>query len=248
MTTHILTLAAALSGLLLLAGATTLLPRTFRIGDFSAQSPTQTLPTDWEPVEIAKADAKTQYDLVRVDSTVVVQATSDGGASGLARRQRLDLTQYPFLEWRWKVDGVVDGGDARSKDGDDYPARIFVTFDYDHGLGGTLKRKALQALGYGSVPSRALNYIWANRVPIGEPIPCPFTDWVQMIPVQSGAEAAGTWVMQRRNVLADYRAVFGEDPPPVTGIVIMTDTDNTGGSATAYYGDIVFRSEDPGRE
>jgi hypothetical protein len=62
-----------------------------------------------------------------------------------------------------------------------------------------------------------------------------------MIPLQSGEEKAGEWVTQRRNVLADYRALYDEDPPPVTGVAIMTDTDNTDGSATAYYGDIVFR-------
>lgn len=31
---------------------------------------------------------------------------------------------------------------------------------------------------------------------------------------------------------------FGEEPPQVEGIAIMTDTDNTGESAIAYYDDI----------
>jgi hypothetical protein len=45
-------------------------------------------------------------------------------------------------------------------------------------------------------------------------------------------------------VLDDYRTAFGDDPPPVNSIAIMTDTDNTDGEATAYYGDIVFRAAD----
>lgn len=32
--------------------------------------------------------------------------------------------------------------------------------------------------------------------------------------------------------------LFGEEPPLAGGIAIMTDTDNTGESATAYYDDI----------
>ena len=64
-----------------------------------------------------------------------------------------------------------------------------------------------------------------------------------MVAVKSGPGAAGQWHTERRNVLADYRAAFGEDPPPVNGVAIMTDTDNTDGAATAYYGNIVFRSD-----
>ena len=47
---------------------------------------------------------------------------------------------------------------------------------------------------------------------------------------------------ERRNVHADYRRAFGEVPPPINGIHIMTDTDDTREFATAYYGDIVARS------
>lgn len=233
--------AVVLAAALVLGGSLLVGPPGFRIGDFSAESPGEKIPDGWERYTLAKGDTDTRYDLVRRDTTVVVRARSDGGASGLAARQRFNLERFPILEWRWKVGGVVEGGNARTKEGDDYAARIFVTFDYDHGLGGKIKRKALSALGYSDVPSRAINYVWANRVPAGTPLACPFTDWVLMIPLQSGDTNAGDWVTQRRNVLADYRALYGEDPPPVTGVAIMTDTDNTGGSATAYYGDIVFR-------
>jgi len=190
----------------------------------------------------SEGDPRTDYQLVRHDSTVVVQATSDGGASGLVTRRSIDLNTYPILEWRWKVNRVLDAGDATRKSGDDYPARIYVTFDYDGlGLGGRLKHKALQLLGYDDIPTRALNYLWASTAPRGQFLPNPYTDWVMMLPVQSGPEHVGTWKTERRNVLEDYRTAFGEDPPPVNGIAIMTDTDDTGESATAYYGDIVFK-------
>jgi hypothetical protein len=61
-----------------------------------------------------------------------------------------------------------------------------------------------------------------------------------MIVVRSGAAAVGTWVDEERNVYEDYRKAFGEEPPMIKGIAVMTDTDDTGESATAWYGDIVF--------
>jgi hypothetical protein len=61
-----------------------------------------------------------------------------------------------------------------------------------------------------------------------------------MVAVESGAERTGAWVDERRNVLEDYRAIFGEEPPSVGAVAIMTDTDNTGESALACYDDIVI--------
>jgi hypothetical protein len=223
------------------AGSTDVL----RVGAFSTQDPSQSTPDDWRSLSLAKVDTKTQYDLVRSDSGIVVRARSEGGASGLVTERRIDLTEYPILEWRWKVDGIVEDGNARREDGDDYPARIYVTFDYDDlGLVDQAKLTALRAFGYDDIPTRALNYIWANRVDRHTILENAYTDWVMMVAVRSGEADAGTWITERRNVLDDYRTAFGDDPPPVNGIAIMTDTDNTDGEATAYYGDIVFRAAD----
>jgi hypothetical protein len=239
--------AAWLSGLLVFAlvglAATVDMPDTVEVGAFSEQDPSQSLPDNWQPISFAKIDTKTQYDLVRTDSGTVVRARSDGGAAGLATERHIDLTEYPILEWRWKISGVVEDGNARTKNGDDYAARLYVTFDYDDlGVMDRVKLTALRALGYDELPTRALNYIWANRVPRDTIMQNAFTDWVMMVPVQSGNEHAGKWKTERRNVLKDYRAAFGGDPPPVNGVALMTDTDNTNGEATAYYGDIVFRA------
>lgn len=218
-------------------------PDVLRVGAFSGQDPEQKHPDEWAPISFSDIETKTTYDLVRADSGTVVRARSDGGAAGLATERRIDLTEYPILEWRWKVDGVVEDGDARTKEGDDYAARLYVTFDYDDlGVGDRVKLTALRALGYDEIPTRALNYVWANRVDRYTILENPYTDWVMMVAVRSGTEHVGEWVTERRNVLADYRAAFGGDPPPVNGVALMTDTDNTDGEATAYYGDILFRA------
>ena len=64
-----------------------------------------------------------------------------------------------------------------------------------------------------------------------------------MIVVETGATKAGVWVEESRNVYHDYKQAFGEDPPMINGIAIMTDTDNTKERAIAYYGDIRFVRE-----
>jgi hypothetical protein len=230
---------------LLFGAASTYLPEMIRVGDFSSGAVQQVMPEGWERLTFGKIDIETEYDLATApdDSTVVLKATSKGGASGLIREQRIDPTEFPVIRWRWRVSNVLENGNARTKDGDDYPARIYVAFDHRLGFGGRLKQRAMKAMGYDDIPSRALNYVWANQVETGQVFPSAYTDWVMMIPLQSGPEKTGTWVVQKRNILEDYRRAFGEDPPAITGVAVMTDTDNTGESARAYYGDITFARE-----
>ncbi len=61
-----------------------------------------------------------------------------------------------------------------------------------------------------------------------------------MIAVQSGLKQAGQWVNEKRNIRIDYQHIFGEKTRKIDAVAIMTDTDNSGKSATAWYGDIWF--------
>lgn len=194
----------------------------------------------WEQLSLGDAPAS-RYSLVRDGGATVVRAQANGSASGLVRRFEIEPSRFPMLSWRWKADNVIAGGNIRRKSGDDYPARIYVLFDYDPAdlsFGDRLKYRALRALGYDDIPVRALSYVWANQASETQPVSNAFTDWVHMIPVESGSRNVGTWQQERRDVVADYRAAFGEAPPAIAGIAIMTDADNTGDSATAYFGDI----------
>jgi hypothetical protein len=73
-------------------------------------------------------------------------------------------------------------------------------------------------------------------------VPNPYSVRAHMIVVESGAERVGEWQVERRNLLADYEKAFGEAPPRISGVAIMTDTDDTGESATAWFGDISFHA------
>jgi hypothetical protein len=212
------------------------------VTDYDPQNSTND--SSWTKMEV-KSDNLTNYSLVDgPNGEKVIKAHSSNAAGGLIYKMRIDPQEYPIVEWHWKVDGVIQNGNLKKKGGDDYPARVYITFDYDRSnlsLGDRIKYSALKTFTSYKIPLRSINYIWANQAEKGTIAPNPFTDWVYMVAVQSGEEKAGQWIVQTQNIVEDYKAAFGEDPPPVTGVAIMTDSDNTGGAATAYYGDLIFR-------
>ncbi len=137
---------------------------------------------------------------------------------------------------------MVQKGDATRKDGDDYPARLYITFEYDPdkvSFGKKLKYKAGQAL-FGNIPIGAITYVWETKASVGAILDNAYTDFVKMVVVESGPSQIGLWIDESRNIYDDYKRAFGEEPPMINGIAIMSDTDNTKERAIAYYGDIVF--------
>jgi hypothetical protein len=212
------------------------------LGSFSTQEPGG-IPTAWQPLPLRNVNRATDYRLVRDGDTVVLRAASKAAASGLIRRVNVAAADYPLLRWRWKISASLHKADARRKDADDFAARIYVTFQYDPQRLGFFDRAKYEAARvlYGEYPPHsALTYVWDNRLPIGSELASAYTDRVRIIVVQSGDARAGTWVEQERDLLADYRRAFGDDPPPLAGVAVMTDTDNTGESALAFYGDITL--------
>jgi hypothetical protein len=61
----------------------------------------------------------------------------------------------------------------------------------------------------------------------------PYTDRTKMIVGESGSASRNQWLTEERNIYEAYKRAFGEEPPLISGVAIMTDTDNTGESATA---------------
>ena len=218
--------------------------RVLEIGKFSAAKEHGSFPSGWKPLTFSKIREHTQYFLVKDGDEVVIKAVSERSASGLIREISVDPTEYPIVEWRWKVENILKKGDVSRKEGDDYPARLYITFEYDSTKVGFFDKAKYEAakLLHGQYPPIAtLNYIWANKAPVGTIVPNPYTDHSQMIVTQSGTDKLNQWVIQERNILEDYQRAFGEAPSKISGVAIMTDTDNTQESAVAYFGDIVLK-------
>lgn len=238
----------SLPALLLLATATPLGAQEANLpGGLSRFSQLQSIEdSGWEPLEFPNIDRDTSYTLVEEDGATVVKAETRGGASGLIARGRMDPAANPVIQWRWKVSNVYENGNAREKSGDDYPARIYVAFAFEPDRASFFertKRKAAAVFYDEEIPGTALNYIWANKLEKGTIVANPFSKETQMVAVNSGDEQVGEWVSVRRNIIEDYEAAFGREPPAIIGIGIMSDSDNTGEGATAWYGDIVLMSD-----
>jgi hypothetical protein len=169
----------------------------------------------------------TEYRLTRENDTAVVNATGQGAASGLIKKVSFDPKRYRYLRWSWKILHTISGGDEKTKAGDDYAARIYVVFP-----------------GKYFWQTKAINYIWANHLNTGASIPNAYTSSAIMVAVQSGPNSTGQWHTEKRDIFTDYKNLFGSDPGQASAIAIMTDTDDTGENAIAWYGDITL-STDP---
>ena len=214
------------------------------VAPFSRASPGGTLPAAWRPLTFPHIARHTAYTLVRdAEAGVVVRAEADASASGLYARLDLDAAAWRRLAWRWKVDVPIRGSDVTRKGGDDYAVRVYVAFRYAPERVSALERARYEIVRflYGEYPPHAgINYIWDARAPVGTVVANPYARRVQMIVVESGSANLGRWLAYERDVLADYRAAFGEEPPPIAGIAIMTDADDTGERAVAWYGDLIL--------
>lgn len=173
--------------------------------------------------EVKEFKGLTRYQPVQEDGQTVIKAQAKGSASGLFKKVELDPKKYRYLSWSWKVAGTVTSGDEKTKAGDDYAARVYIVFP-----------------GRFFWETRAINYIWANKLPKSHFVPNAFTGNAMMLALQSGSSKAGQWFHEQRDILADYRRLFGEEPREIGAIAIMTDTDNTGTEATAWYGEITL--------
>lgn len=216
------------------------------VGDFSSSVKEDVLPEHWSPLTFKGIDQHTSYSLAPENGTPVIEAVSNGSSSGLTRKIEINPHEYPMISWKWKISNIYQNGDVSQKSGDDYPARVYITFAYDPdkvGFWESVKFSSIK-LFYGEYPPvSAINYIWASKAEKGLITPNPYTDRVKMIVIESGAEKANQWLTEKRNIMKDYQEAFGEDPPHISGVAIMTDSDNTGESAKAWYGDILFSKE-----
>ncbi|MGR9052930.1 MAG: DUF3047 domain-containing protein [Gammaproteobacteria bacterium] len=170
----------------------------------------------------------TQYRLVELDGSRVLKADSEDSASGLIKKQRIDLQKTPYMNWRWRIENRLAGLDEQTRAGDDYAARLYVV------VGG----------GWAFWQTRAVNYVWANASPVGKVWPNAFAgDHAMMIALRSSVDKTGTWYTEKRNILDDLQQHADPSVRYIDAVALMTDTDNAHGRAVAFYGDIFFSKD-----
>lgn len=172
----------------------------------------------------------TRYEAVRENGRPILRARSDGANSGLLRQLKLTAPAHAKLHWRWKIRHALTANRAElTRGGDDYAARVFVVFE----------------TSVLPLQTRAINYVWSAHQPVGAVYPSPYTGNVAMIVLRSGETEAGAWQSEIRDVLADYRAFFGEPPREISAVAVLVDTDNTGLNAEAWFDDLRLDTAQP---
>ncbi|MEH6652456.1 MAG: DUF3047 domain-containing protein [Motiliproteus sp.] len=170
----------------------------------------------------------TQYSFYRQDGKEIIKGESSGTSSILYRRSLIDLTQRPVLRWRWKIKNTygVDINE-QSREGDDYPARLYVVVK----------------TGLFPWQTLAVNYVWSSSGQVGDTWQSAYTEKSQMVALRAGDHHVGRWLSEERNVVADFKRLFDIDVSTLEGYAVMVDGDNTGSSGAAWFSDIRFEEE-----
>lgn len=211
------------------------------VGRFVAADANPAAP--WQVVRFDERMPATQYRVMAWDGVNAVEAVAKASMALLQRPLSGDLRGTPVLCWRWRVDAVLKNADMATRQGDDYAARVYVGFRLPaDAMNFTTRAKLMMGRSrYGDqLPDAALSYVWDNRYPVGTERPNAYTDRAHMVVLQSGAQQAGRWIVERRDVLLDVGKAFGSDQATPTLLAIATDTDNTGESARAGFADLHF--------
>ena len=170
---------------------------------------------------------KHDFTVVNHDGRRALHLRSTDESSTVSKdiKGKVKLKETPILEWSWKVVTLPKGADSRSKHTDDQAAQLYVSWP-----------RFPQA-----VRSRIIGYIWDTTAPQGLVVQSEKTSTVTYVVVRSGPGELGKWLTERRNVVEDYRKIYGEEPDNPGAVSIAIDSDDTHSTAEAFFGAIVFR-------
>ena len=191
----------------------------------------------WKPLAFPKIKSHSTYTIERTGSAHILRAESSASASAIVYKDSFSVSDYRRVKWRWKVKNVYAKGDVRSREGDDYPMRVYVMFEYDPDKAGTMDRikYGLAKSLYGEYPPHSsLSYIWSSKDDPGKFVVSPYTDKAVMVLLEKGPEKVGTWVDEEIDIMADYQTAFRTKPPARARIAVMNDSDNTGESSVSW--------------
>lgn len=180
------------------------------------------IPAGWELKQWA---GKPVISVEKEGGAALVRMFSDNSSFGIGREVNLSTSDYPYIQWRWKVTRLPEGADARVKAANDQAAQLYLVFP---------KFPA-------TVNSRVIGYIWDSTAPEGTRFDSPVSSNIKYIVVRSGKTHLGKWLPESRNIYQDYKALFGEEPPVLEKIFIMIDSDNTKTIAESYFDGIHFQ-------
>ena len=178
-------------------------------------------------LKVKKVKGEIKWVLGSNENGNFIKAVSEGKGSGLGKEVEIDLSKTPFINITWKIEKDLSGIIENSKKGHDYAARVFV----------------IKKTGSTALSNRAINYVFSSNNNIGEHWPSPYTKKSIDYVLSTTKENLDIWVTVKANVKEDFMKLHGLDVKDLSGVAIMTDTDNSKLKAISYYQNIYFSSE-----
>ena len=177
-----------------------------------------------ETLKVKKVKGETTWNLGSNENGNFIKAEAEGKGSGLGKEVKIDLSKTPFINITWKVEKDLSGIIENSKKGHDYAARVFV----------------IKKTGSTPLSNRAINYVFSSNNDVGKNWPSPYTKKSIDYVLSSTIDNLNTWVTVKANVKEDFMRMHGIDVSNISGVAIMTDTDNSKLKAISYYQNIYF--------
>jgi len=198
---------------------------TVPVEDWSKQPDGKTgIPDGWKGQNWGSP--KYDFRIVTQSGRKAIQLKSANDSSTISKEVKVDVKTSPIVQWSWQVVTLPKGGDARKSATDDEAAQIYVTFPRFPS----------------AVRSRIISYIWDTTAPVGSIFKSEKTGLVTYVVVRSGPADLGKWLTESRNVLEDYKKIYGEAPAEDVGAIsIAIDSNDTNSTAESYFGEIFFR-------
>jgi len=196
----------------------------------------------WEGVPLP-GKLRTQYRADRKDGREAMAARSERSASMLRKRVQIEPDKLGAVTFSWWVDDLIADASVADADREDAPARVMFGFNGDRGRLSARNRMLFdlaEALTGEPPPFATLMYVWDATAPVGTVIVNPRSDRIRKIVVDSGPLNLKRWRDHRRDLRADFKLAFGEDPGTLQSIAVMTDSDNTRSSALSWYGAVTL--------
>ena len=182
---------------------------------------------EFKTLKVKKVKGKTTWSLNSNENGNFIKAVAEGTGSGLGKEVQIDMSKTPFINITWKVEKNLPGINENSKKGHDYAARVFV----------------IKKTGSTALSNRAINYVFSSNNNVDDNWPSPYTKKSIDYVLSTTKENLNTWVTVKANVKEDFMRLHGLDIKNLSGIAIMTDTDNSKLKAISYYQNIYFSSE-----
>jgi hypothetical protein len=201
-----------------------------RVARFDSSQMQEGVPKGWL-LDIKKGEPNISLEIG--SQLYYLHLKSNESSYGIKNGTKVDIKEYPYLNWTWKVTKLPDGGDVRKSDTDDQAIQIYVAFT------PTGFPEALN--------TPVLGYVWDNEAPRG---------WtgrssaigggkLRYVVIRNKTDRLGQWYTEKRNIYEDYRKLLkdvecAETAGLTHGIEFYINTQNTRSSAESYIGDVYF--------